>query len=202
MNSRDQERLLLGAVFGLMPLLFIFAVLLPSRKRMEARRARMDAISERLKALPVIQPLTVRERGFLSDPYAAWRTRIPLLRTDADRFAHYHFVVSDLQGEWKRQRVPLLGVRASWDVLNGSYSVPGDLGNPDLGLPMRGTASAGQVQGWVLDAQVGGPPERLFQAMDALAGIGPLLEPVGIRWESLPDHTRQSLLLRNLILAP
>jgi len=193
---------MLAGLFGLVPAVFIFAVLLPSRKRMEAKKARMEAIALRLKALPTIQPLSARERRLLADPAAAWRTRIPLLRNDAERFAHYHFVVSDLQGAWKREGVQLLGVRASWDVISGSYSMPRDLGDPDLGLAHKGTAAAGQVQGWVLDAGVAGPADRMFQGMAALARIDPLLEPVGLRWESTPQRTRQSLLLRNLILAP
>jgi hypothetical protein len=202
MKPRTRERLTLAALFGLVPAVFIFAVLLPSRRRMEARKARMEAISARLKALPAIQPLSVRERALIQDPRAPWRTRIPLLRNDAERFAHYHFVVSDLQGEWKREGVQLLGVRASWDVLNGSYSMPRDLGDPELGLAREGTAAAGQIQGWVLEAGVGGPADQLFQGMAALARIEPLLEPVGLRWESVPQHTRQFLILRNLTLAP
>ena len=70
------------------------------------------------------------------------------------------------------------------------------------GAPERATAGDGQVEAWVLDARVGGKPDQLIQGMAALAAIDPLLEPVGLRWESLPDHTRQSLVLRNLILAP
>jgi hypothetical protein len=169
---------------------------------MAAKQARMAAIAQRLQSLPAIQPLSPRERQLLADPKAEWRHRIPLLKTDADRFAHYHFVVSDLQGAWKRAGVPLLGVRSTWRALSGSYSLPGELGNPDLGLLDKGTAATGQVQGWVLDARVGGKPDQLFQGLAGLAQVAPLLEPVGLRWESVPDHTRQSLLLRNLILAP
>jgi hypothetical protein len=80
--------------------------------------------------------------------------------------------------------------------------MPRDLGDPDLGLAHKGTAAAGQVQGWVLEAAVGGPADQLFQGMATLSRIDPLLEPVGLRWESIPAHTRQFLLLRNLILAP
>jgi hypothetical protein len=189
-------------MFGLLPALFVFAVLLPSRRRMDARAARMAEIEQRMQALPLVQPLDARERALLDDPGAPWRTRIPLIRTDTDRIAHYHGVVSGLQAEWKRRKVPLVGVRAHWDGLKGSFSLPGDLGQPDLGLPRLETAATGQIQGWVLDATVGGKPDQLFQAMAALGRINPLLEPVGLRWESLPDHTRQSLLLRNLILAP
>jgi len=202
MTSRIGERLLLAGLFGLLPILFTVAVVLPSRHRMEARKARMAAIAQRLRELPVIQPLSPRERQLLADPQGSWRGRIPLLKGDAERFAHYHRVVSGLQGEWKRAGVPLLGVRSSWSALDGSYSLPGDLGNPDLGLGAAGTAAAGQVQGWVLDARVGGKPDRLFLALAALGRVEPLLEPVGLRWASRPEQTRQSLLLRNLILAP
>jgi len=202
MTPRTRERALLAALFGLVPLIFVFTVLLPSRKRMEAKQARMRIITARLDALPAIQPLSPLERSLLADPRARWRTRIPLLVTDADRFAQYQRVVSGLQGAWKGQGVALQGVRASLDVLNGSFSLPGDLGHPDLGLPVRDTSATGQVQGWVLDARIGGKPDRLFQAMASLAWVDPLLEPVGIRWESTPEHTRQFLLLRNLYLAP
>jgi len=202
MRARTRERWMLGAMFGLMPLLFTFAVLLPSRRRMDAKRARMAEIGQRMTELPMVQPLSPRERALLDDPGAAWRTRIPVIRDDADRFAHYHEVVSGLQAEWKRRQVPLLGIRAHWDVLKGSFTLPADLGQPELGLPRLETAAHGQVHGWVLDASIGGKPDQLFQAMAALGQVNPLLEPVGLRWESLPERTRQSLLLRNLILAP
>ena len=202
MTSRTRERLLLVALFGLLPLIFTFAILLPSRRRMEARNARMAAISQRLAALPAIQPLSPQERQLLADPRAPWRGRIPLLKGDADRFAHYYWVVRGLQAEWKQAGVPLLGVRSSWGALTGSYSLPGELGDPDLGLAPKTTASAGQVQAWVLDATVGGKPDQLVQGLAALGRVEPLLEPVGLRWQSTPERTRQSLLLRNLILAP
>ena len=202
MRARTRERCVLGALFGLMPAIFIFAVLLPSRRRMEAKRTRMAAIEQRMQALPVVQPLSRQERGLLDAPEAAWRTRMPMIRNDIDRFVHYQTVVGGLQAAWKRQNVVLLGVRASWDAIQGSYTLPADLGHPDLGLPGLGTAEVGQVQGWVLDASIGGKPDQLFQAMAALGQANALLEPVGLRWESVPERTRQSLLLRNLILAP
>ena len=202
MKSRVGERLLLATLFLALPALFVFLVLLPSRKRMEALKDRQGAITERLKALPAIQPLSAKERLILEDPRAPYRTRIPFLDGDSERLAHYHGVVSELQNAWKKDGVVLLSLRANWDGLKGSYTLPGELGNPALGLPVAGTASAGRLQGWVLDARVGGPPDQLFQAMESLARVNPLLEPVGLRWESVPDRTRPSLLLRNLILVP
>jgi hypothetical protein len=202
MRSRTGERLLLATLFLVLPALFVFLVLLPSRRRMEARKARMEAITQRLRILPAIQPLSAPERALLNDPQARWQKRIPYLKGDAGRLAHYHAVVSQLQNAWKQDKVALLSVRASWDGLTGSYSLPGELGNPPLGLPVEGTAPTGRLQGWVLDVRVGGSPDSLFQAMEGLTRLDPLLEPVGLRWESVPDRTRQSLLLRNLILAP
>jgi hypothetical protein len=202
MRARTRERLLLGTLFVVMPLLFVFLVLLPSRRRMEVRKARMEAINQRLRTLPAIQALSAPERQLIQDPQATWKARIPYLKGDADRLAHYHRVVSLLQNAWKLDHVALMSVRASWDGLTGSYSLPQDLGNPALGLPPEGTATAGRLQAWVLDVRVGGTPDHLFQAMEALPRIDPLLEPVGLRWESTPEKTRQSLLLRNLILAP
>jgi hypothetical protein len=202
MRSRIRERLLLGTLFLVIPGLFILLVLLPNRRRMEARSVRMQAITERLKALPPAQPLTAAERAVIEDPQAPWKSRVPFLNGDVERLAHYHQVVSLLQTHWKQAGVPLLSVRATWDGLTGSYSLPKELGNPPLGLPPEGTAPTGRLQGWVLDVRVGGPPDHLFQALETLPQINPLLEPVGLRWESLPERTRQSLLLRNLILAP
>lgn len=202
MTSRTRERLLLVTLFGLLPIVFAFTILLPSRRRMEARKARMAAISQRMAALPAIQPLSPKERQLLADPRAPWRGRIPLVKGDAERFAHYYRVVSGLQAGWKQAGVPLLGVRSSWGALTGSFSLPAELGDPDLGLVRKDTAAAGQVQAWVLDATVGGKPDQLFQGLAALGRIEPLLEPVGLRWQWTPERTRQSLLLRNLILAP
>ena len=62
MKGRIGERLLLLALFGVLPLIFIFLVALPSRKRMDAKKVRMEAISARFKTLPAIQPLTALER--------------------------------------------------------------------------------------------------------------------------------------------
>jgi len=202
MKRGTGDRILLAVLFGIVPLIFIFLVLLPNRNRLEARKARLEAIALRLAALPTIQPLTAQEHAVLEAPAAPWKTRIPLLHGESERLAHYHFVVTGLQSACKRDGVALVGVRASWDGLDGSYSLPADLGNPALGLPPQDTAPAGQLQAWVLDARIGGTPDRLFQAMETLGRVDPLLEPVGLRWESLPDVTRQSLLLRNLILVP
>ena len=185
-----------------LPALFVVAVLQPSRRRMEAHKVRLDAIALRLQELPNVQALSAAELNVLKDPQARWRTRIPLLQGDAQRFIHYHRVVTGLQAGWKQDRVPLRQLRTSWDALKGSYSVPGDLGDPGLGLPQELTAPGGQLQAWVLDATIAGTPDRLFQAMETLVRVDPMLEPVGLRWETQPGLTRQSLLLRNLILVP
>jgi hypothetical protein len=201
MSGRVLERMLLVLILIVLPVLFVLLVLLPSRGRMEARKARMEVISARLKALPEVQPLSAQESRIMLDPDSRWQRRIPLLDGDAERLAHYHGVVGALQTTWKSDGVTLEQLRTSWDGLKGSYSLPRDLGTPNLGLPQERTAAAGRLQGWVLDATIGGTPDRLFRAMAALPRVDPLLEPVGLRWESMPDHTRQSLLLRNLILA-
>ena len=202
MRGRAGERLLLILVFAGLPLLFLTLVLQPIRRRMEVRKARLEVITLRIQALPTVRPLSAQEREVITAADAAWRTRIPSLGSDAQRFAHYHRVVTGLERAWREEHVSLTQVRSSWDGLKGSFSLPSALGDPSLGLPGEATTPAGQLQGWVLDASVAGTPDRLFQGLEALVRVDPLLEPVGLRWESFPDHTRQSLLLRNLILVP
>jgi len=201
-QRRPNEILALVAIFGLMPLAFVFLVLLPVKKGMETDRARLDAALQRNQSLPNIQPLTSQERALLEDPHAAWRTRIPLIASDAQRLAHYDRVVTGLQHAVKARGVDLLGVRSRWDSIKGSYTLSTMLGAMPGEIAPGTTSEQGQLQGWVLEAQLGGTPADVFSVLEALPGIDPLLEPVGLRWETLPEERKQMIILRNMVLIP
>ena len=201
-GNRTKPTLVLLALFGLLPVVFIFLVFLPVRKQMAADQARLDAAIQRIQELPTIQPLTFQERALLEDPLATWRTRIPNVATDAQRLAHYHRVITELQREFKARNVTLLGVRSTWAPIKGSYTLPASMGSMSpVGLmePERG---AGQLQAWVLEAQVKGSPVELFKALEGLPGINPLLEPVALRWAMDPSQPKQMIVLRNLVTIP
>lgn len=200
--GRRKPILLMIVLFGVLPAAFILLVLLPVRKRMAADAARLEAALARSQALPMIQPLSARERALLEDPAAPWRSRIPVVAGDAQRLAHYHRVITGLQAELRNRKISLLGVRSSWNPIQGSYTLPPVLGSQ--ALPPAGTpgSSAGTLQAWVLEAQVDGPPAELFNTLESLPRISPLLEPVALRWEAVPPKQRQTVVLRNLVTVP
>lgn len=201
-GKRTKPTLTLITLFGLLPVAFIFLVFLPVRKRMATDQARLEAAIQRSQELPNIQPLTSQERALLEDPSAPWRTRIPLVSTDARRLAHYHRVITDLQREFKARNVALLGVRSTWNPIKGSYTLPPSLGSISSVVPQNSKRGAGQLQAWVLEAQVSGSPADLFKALEALPRINPLLEPVALRWEMDPPKHKQMIVLRNLVAIP
>lgn len=199
--GRNRELLAMVAVFGVLPAVFLFLVLLPSRRRVANLKAQQEAIAQRLQELPTVQPLSRAEHELLDDPSAPWRERIPFLPGDAARLAHYHRVITDLQRAWQKEGIPVAGVRSTWDPIKGSFTLPAGLDEVS-GLPGDATAAAGQPQAWVLEAGVGGSSAQLFKAFEALPQVAPVLEPVGLRWETGPQGKRQTLILRNLVLLP
>lgn len=201
-GTRTKPILTLAAIFGLVPLAFILLVFLPARKHMAADEARLEAAIKRNQELPNIQPLTAQERALLEDPAASWRTRIPAVANDAQRLAHYHRVITELQRGLKARNILLLGVRSTWTPIQGSYTLPPSLGV--LGTPMSVAAKPGpgQLQAWAMEAQVNGTPTELFQALEVLPSLGPLLEPVALRWEAEAPQHKQMIILRNLVTTP
>ena len=200
--NRTKPMLALIGLFGLLPVIFTLLVFMPVRKRMKADQARLDAAIQRDQELPSIQPLTAQERTLLEDTSAPWRTRIPLIASDAQRLAHYHQVVTDLQTTWRSRGVTLLGVRSTWNPINASFTLPSLLGDSATALPAKAQSEPGQLQAWVLEARVDGSPTELFKALETLPQIHPLLEPVGLRWESDDTQHRQLIILRNLVTIP
>jgi len=201
-GNRTKPMLLLAVIFGLLPAAFIFLVFLPLKQRMTADEARLEAALQRNQALPNVQPLTSQERALLEDPAATWRTRIPLLTGDAQRLAHYHRVITELQREMKLRNAALLGVRSDWAPIEGSYTLPAALGSLGATESRAGSQGTGHLEPWVLEASVGGAPAELFKALEALPRINPLLEPVALRWEMNGPQPTQMIILRNLVTIP
>jgi len=201
-GTRSKPILTLAAIFGLVPLAFFLLVFLPASKRMAADQARLEAAIQRNQELPNIQPLTSQERALLQDAAAPWRTRIPLVATDAQRLAHYHRVITELQRGLKARNVLLLGIRSTWNPIQGSYTLPSTLGTLEGQPSTTFGGAAGALQAWALEAQLSGKPEELFRALEVLPGVSPLLEPVALRWEAGPSQHTQVIVLRNLVTVP
>lgn len=195
-------RILLGLILVLSPLLFWLLVWRPANGRMEANRSRIAEAQAQMLELPRYTPLSPEESAFLEDPAAEWKQRIPMIRGDRDRLAHYNFVITRVSQSFRRSGIRLHGMRSSWDPIHASFTLDRDLATEGFGLPPSGNAQEGVLAAWVLEAQVDGPTEGLFTGLDQLEQVTPLLEPVGIRWEATPERRLQSIWLRNLVLVP
>lgn len=195
-----KERALLAAVVLGVPVLFGFVVARPILKRIDAFKTRFKEASAELATLPQFQPVSAEEREVLEDAKAPWRRRMPVVQGEQSRLAHYHRVVSELQGAWKAAKVPPLNLRSSWDPIRASFTLPAVALAQEGADPALRDAPELRVQGWVLEAKFPAPTDVLFRALAVVPRMEPLLEPVGLRWEAYPDHRQQSLLLRNLVV--
>lgn len=201
-GSPTSERLALGGILLGLPALFIFLVLLPDLRAMKSLKEELDSVRVRLEALPAAAPLGDAEKRLLEDPQAPWKERIPAVAGDAARLAHYHRVVTGLHGGWRQAGLAPYTIRSSWDPIRASFSLPKTLGPEATDPGAAPVAGRGRVQAWVVEVRLEGPAEDLFKALRALPEAGPLLEPVGLRWEHGREISQQSLLLRNYVLGP
>ena len=201
MKHVKERSILILMLLGLPALYWIFGIR-PSVQRMNEFRTRIQAANEESKDYPRFASISQDERPLLEDPQAQWRGRIPVIRTDQDRIAHYDEVVSELTEAWRGAGMTPLSMRSSWDSIKASFTVPkgldevGGRGAPTLDAPEL------RVKGWVLEAGIPGNTGNLFRMMAVVESVHPLLEPVGIRWQAGPDERRQYLLFRNLVLSP
>ena len=201
MKHAKERSILILLLLGL-PGLYWYVGMRPALKRLDYFRSLIQAANDESKEIPRFTPLSQEERSILGDPKAEWRYRLPVIRTDQDRIAHYDIVVSELTEAWKRGGVPPLSMRSSWDGIKASFTVPKQL--DEVGMRPAPTQDSPElkVKGWVLEAEGSGKIGDLFKMMSLVGGVQPMLEPVGMRWEAGPDDHRQYLLLRNLVLTP
>lgn len=197
-----KERLMLAGLVIVVPIVFGILVVRPILKRIDGYKQRFREASSELEVLPQFMPVSPGEREILDDPKAGWRKRMPVLPGEQARLAHYHRVVSDLQRTWKGVGVSVSTLRSSWDPIRASFTLPNALDSSDSPGPTLSDSAELKVHGWVIEAQLPAPTEALFRALAAVPLVEPLLEPVGLRWESYPEHRQQSLLLRNLVVTP
>lgn len=195
-------RAVLVLILVLSPVLFWLLLWHPADARMALNRSRIAEAQARIQELPRYTPLSPEEAAFLEDPAAAWKQRIPLIRGDRDRLAHYNLVITRVSQAFRRSGLRLNGMRSSWDPIRASFTLDRDLGLEGLGLPPAGSTQDGALAAWVLEVQIDGPTEGLFTGLDRLKDLPPLLEPVGLRWEATQERRAQSLWLRNLVLVP
>lgn len=201
-GRKSSEVAMLVGLFVALPAIFIFLILMPTLNRMKEHRTRLETAQERIRALPDVQPLSAEERKLLEDPKAMWKARIPLVKSDGERLAHYNVVVTELQKTWKNCGVATLSLRSTWDSIKGSFTVPEPFGSVPQDFPPTYFSGQGNLSAWVIEARLSGKNAPLFTALEALPKVNPLLEPVGIRWESSPEGPKQMLILRNIFLSP
>lgn len=195
-----KERLLQAGIVLVVPLLFGVLVARPTLRRIDGHKQRFQAASAEAAAIPQFSSVTPAEREVLDDPAAAWRRRMPVLASEQARLAHYHRVVSTAQRGWKAAGVPVVGLRSTWDPIRASFTLPAAVDSAEEAKPVLQDSPELKVRGWVVEARFPAPTDALFRALAVVPQFEPLLEPIGLRWESYPDHRQQSLLLRNLVV--
>ncbi len=195
-------RILLALVLLLAPLLFWLLIWRPADARMAINRSRIAQAQAQILELPRFSPLSSQEAAFLEDPDAAWKRRIPVIRGDQDRLAHYNQVVTRVSQGFRNGGLHIAGMRSSWDPIHASFTLDRNLAMRPLDLPPAGQTQAGALSAWALEVQLDGPFGDLFTGLERLRDLPPLLEPVGLRWEVTPERRAQSLWLRNLVLVP
>ena len=193
------ERWFMALLFTGLPLV-AGLVLMPSLRRVEALRQRLRVCQEALQQGQPCAALSAEERILLEPPQAKWRTRIPRLDDDGARLAHLDRVVAELNAALAAKKLSVLGMRASWAPLVGSFTLPARGLDPAPPEPAALDSPESQLSGWVLEVELGGGTAALFQALAVLPGLDPLLEPVGLRWASPAGEHHQYLQLRNLYL--
>lgn len=195
-------RLLLILLLVVAPVAFWALIWRPASVRMEATRSRIDEAQRRIQELPHYAPLTPSETALLEDPAAPWRQRIPTLAGDRERLAHYHRVVTAVDRGFRQGGLKIQGMRSSWDPIHASFTLDRELAPDTLAPATQPAVTGSTLKAWVLEVQLEGASTSLFTGLERVHALPPLLEPVGLRWESTPDQHRQSLWLRNLVLAP
>jgi hypothetical protein len=184
------------------PVLFWVVIWHPAQVRMATNETRIREAQARIQELPHYAPLSERETAFLEAPNAPWKVRLPMIRGDRDRLAHYHRVVTEVDQAFRRRGLKVHGMRSSWNAIHASFTLDRDLGPDRLGQLPTGLSQEGNLATWVLEVQLDGPTTDLFTGLSQLGALPPLLEPVGFRWEATAERRAQALWLRNLVLVP
>lgn len=201
----NRERLLMGLLLAGLPVAGYLLLARPAMRRIQALHLRIQAANEGFQGVPPFTPVSQEEHRLLEDPAAPWRSRIPLVDDDAARMIQVDRVVSQLAVAFQARKVKAVAMRAVLDPVRAEFTMPGSLAQGPL--PAAKTAPGTPEQpmaGWVLEVEIAGRTRSLFQALSAAAEVNPLLEPVGLRWESAqaPGAHHKYLLLRNLYLKP
>lgn len=197
-RPRVSDWILMGLAFGAMPIAYYLLAHRPLQAKIDGHRARQQAAEARLQELPNVQPLASGEREALGNPEAPWRARLAFLKGEADRLEHYHRVVTDLHRHLQQAGVAVEGIRSTWDPIRGSFTLPSVLAPAPA--PASDPDAQIRLQAWVMEARIGAPSLRLYEALEALPQVGPVLEPVGFRWEAGAEGVRQHLVLRNVVV--
>ncbi len=198
----NRRRLFLFALLALLPALGYGLLIRPSRRRIAALHRRIQTAHAAILKTEGYAPLSAAERSLLEDPAQPWRARIPAVDGDGGRLALVDRMAAELGAALRRSGVPVGSLRAVLDPVQVDATLP-DVPPPP---PRPGGASKGPeapLGAWVLEVEVPGGTARLFQALAALPRTGPVLEPVGLRWDRAPGATgapaslHQYLLLRS-----
>jgi len=199
-----RERLLMALWFAGLPMLLYALVVRPSLGRIEAFRARIHTADLGAREFASFTPVTREERAFLEAPGAPWRSRIEWAGDDAARLSHVNRLVGAVDAALAARGLRIAAMRVAWDPVLADFTLPDHLVPEPLPQPDRPDQPENRVGGLVLEVEIAGSTEQLFQALAAVPEVNPLLEPVGLHWEPTTDPARtgfrQYLLLRNYFL--
>lgn len=211
----NRERVAMGLVLAGLPVLIAALIVLPSLRRTDALKRRIQAAHELGREARPFVPVGREERAFLEDPGASWRSRLPVVRGDGARLAQVDRVVSEVSEAFRARGVRIAGMKALLAPVDGAFSLPAGPLRP--AFPRRAATDLPEhrVGGWVLEVEVPGATGELFRALAAVGAVNALLEPAGLRWEVDPGRDKgrgrkpaarpghhQYLLLRNYYLEP
>ena len=205
-----RERALMLALLAVLPSGLYALLVRPSLKHLEALQARIRRADEACPLHP-FTPVGPDERAVLEPPEAPWRARIPRLDGDRARPAHVDWVVGQANAAFQAGGARIAAMRAALGPVSADCTVPAGLRPGPAPRPSGPDQPECRVAGWVLEVQVGGGVQELFQALAAGSRARPLLEPVGLRWEwsasaggdqpgLRPAGLRQYLVFRNCYL--
>jgi len=206
-----RERAFMGLLLLAAPVL-VGLVLLPSTRRLARLRQRLAAAHEDTPQVRPFAPVSARERAFLDDPQAPWRSRLPLVADDGARLVLVDRVVNEVGAALAARGVKVEGMKALLDPVEGAFRLPRQRTREAFPRQAATDAPEREVDGWVLEVEILGPTGELFKALAAIVQVNALLEPAGLRWEAGPARNpgapggsperRQVLQLRNLYLKP
>jgi len=204
----SRERMLVGLLAAVLPLVLYGALLRPSFHRLGALHHRIQAAHGEVPEVRSFTALAPGERTLLEGAGASWGSRIPVVGDDEARLAQVFRVVTEVDGALRARGVRSAGMRTDWNPVAARFTLPAGFTPEPLPRENANDRPEYQLSGWILEVEISGGTDQLFRALSALPDVNSLVEPVGLRWEVTPGTDQapggfhQYLLLRDLYLKP